>query len=99
MIELSPALLNRIQLGGSTREKAQFDRRTRDELTDFLRSKVRRVIQDDTDFLPEFRLQCTEQVYRDVAVEVALAREKERLVLVAYTAQQFQTLPSGRTLD
>ena len=50
---------------------------------DCVRREIRRVVQDDTDFLAELGLECVQQPDRRVAVEVLFAGQKERFAAVA----------------
>ena len=53
-------------------------------------------VQDNAEFLTELGLECVRQPDRRIAVEILLARQKERLATVADRPQQLDRLPRAR---
>ena len=58
--------------------------------------EIRRVVQDNAEFLTELGLECVQQPDRCVAVEILLTRQEERLVSIAHRTQQLDRVPRAR---
>ena len=63
---------------------------------DRVRREIRRVVQDNVEFLTELGLECVQQPDRRIAGEVLLTRQKERLATVADRTQQLDRVLRAR---